>query len=184
MRVTIQRRFDFNFTGLTGLSGIIVAKGLFPFVMVLFLTLIFVIAFTTIPWVNAPQIGLVRGLILLFLLLIIIGYCKFVTGISFENDHMVITTWKKGVAFPLADINFIRVTYYSSWGIARFRVKQKDYNTTYFLWAPSFDRERYDLYMDLAMYIDEHSKSSWGVDVGTGQGKGMSTSKGERRGTS
>ncbi len=158
MNVILGRTFDFNVFKKVGLVGIVSGKGTMPTATISLLVGISVAGLAGMPWTAGLPSILFRIYVSVLMLLTIAAYFRFAVKISFATHHMGVVRWKNEEHFPLSDIQSLVLTYYPSWGIARLRAKGRNKNRTFFIWAPSYERERHALYLDLSRYINERFK--------------------------
>lgn len=129
--------------------GIISGKSVFFTFAASFLIVIFVTGFFLLPWTIDPSLIFMRVFLVLLVLIIIRVYARFIVEIVIDQEHLYIKTWEKDSIFSLIDIDTVKSTYYGSWGIVRLEIKRKGGSKVFFLWAPSFEKERYSLYLEM-----------------------------------
>lgn len=146
--------FNFNLQNKKGFREILWGKGIFFSITSMGLIFILIIGFTVMPWKTEPEEIMFKSFNLVFIILAIFQYYKAIIRVSFNENNFYIKVWKKERAYPLKDISQIKTTYFVSWNIVLIRIRGKYKNKFYILWAPSFDKERYDLFLNLKAYVE------------------------------
>jgi len=150
-----KKKFDFNVRNEKGWSAIFYGKGALLGATGLVIMLIFISGFVAMPWETQPAYIAARGFVILAVLYCVTVYHRAITKISLDENAIYVKTWTKDRRFPTQDINGIKTTYYVSWGIALIRVQRGNRSSLYFLWAPTFERERYDLYLEMKTCMEK-----------------------------
>jgi len=144
-----KRVFDYGSHSRDGIAAILYGKGVLVTSTVVWLMMIFVTGFFALPWITDPRIVIARGLLVLSVAGVIRGYSRLIISVSCGEENLYVRTCKKEIVYSLTDLNIIKFAYYRSWGIASVKVKGKGTGKTFYLWAPSFERERYNLYLEM-----------------------------------
>jgi len=154
MMMPEQVVFDFNSPNRKGLSAILYGKGVLFSATGLLVLLIVLIGFSASPWeMKLPNV-LMKSFFLLGAAYCIALYWRAIISVSFRDGELLLRTWTREKRFSIHDVGFVKTTYYHSWGIAAIRVRGKNKSGFYVLWAPTFDKDRYDLYVSMKNYID------------------------------
>lgn len=151
----MEMTFNFNFQNKKGIAEILFGKGMFFSFTFIWVIFIFVVGFIAMPWTISLQDIVFRGIMLSLIILLIIQYYRAIIEVSFDKNNMFIKIMKTGKPYPIKDISFVKFTYYSTWGIVSMYIKGKNINSFYILWAPSFDRDRYNLFLNMKDYIED-----------------------------
>ena len=80
-------------------------------------------------------------------------YFKALIEIAVETDTIKLRAYKFYTAIPDQEIKGITIKNFSTWGIIYFNFKTYKGTQVYFLWAPSFERERYELLLQLVTFL-------------------------------
>ncbi len=147
--------FNFNQQNRKDFAEIFFGKGLFFSITSTFLMIIFIIGFLVMPWKMNLQELTFRTFVLLFISLIIFQYYRAIIKMSFDENNLYVKIWKKEMVYAINDINQIKTTYFAAWGIVLISIKGKHKNKFYILWAPSFDKDRYNLFLNMKDYIEK-----------------------------
>ena len=160
----MKETFNFNYQNRQGLGEILFGKGIFISCIFIALTLIIITGFILMPWDTMRINVTFRGLILFCIFYCFYLYHKMIINISFDDNNLYIKTWKKEQIYPLKDIKQFKTTYYASWGIVLIYIKRKNKKKFYVLWTPSFDSDRYYLFLNMKNFIEKMER--WGGKVG------------------
>ena len=148
------RTFDFNLKKEKGLREILYGKGIhFTAVFLLALVALGVILLIT-PWQMDVRLMMFKAFVILAAAYFVSLYTRAIIKVSFDETNLYIKIWKEEITYSLDKIDFVRLTYQPSWGFVRMRIKGEDINKTYHLWAPSYERDRYDLFLILKDYAE------------------------------
>ena len=96
-----------------------------------------------------------RVFVLLLVSLILFQYYRAIIKMSFDKNNLYVKIWKKEKVYAVNDIIQIKTTYFSSWGIVFVLIKGRHKSKFYILWAPSFDKDRYNLFLSMKDHIEK-----------------------------
>ena len=148
-----KETFDFNFQNRVGLLGVFEGKGSFFSTMFFFFLVITITGLLVLPWQMDPRIILFRIIIICMIGYSIFFYSRAIYKMSFNEHEFKITAWKKDKCYAFNEVRKIKTTYYASWGIASIKIIGHKSNINYFLWTPSFDKERHNFFQNLQQCI-------------------------------
>ena len=163
-----QIKFDFNTKAATGLMSIIYGKGVMPSVTGVFLIALFLfIIFFLLPYRMDLGASVLRFLMALGCAFIIYFFIKSLIEVVIGEDNIQLRTFKRYRKILLESIRLISVYYFttSGWAFIRLKVNRKSF--VYFLWAPNFEPERYQLFLKFVNSIREESKGRFTVKFRT-----------------
>jgi len=143
------RTFDFNLKKQKGLREILYGKGIhFTSIFLLALVALGLILLIT-PWQMDVRLMMFKAFVIFAAIYFISLYIRAIIKVSFDETNLYVKVWKREIAYALDKIDLVKLTYQPSWGFVRMRIKGKDINKSYSLWAPSYDKDRYDLFLIL-----------------------------------
>lgn len=148
------RTFDFNFKKEKGLREILYGKGIhFTSVFLLALVALGIILLMT-PWQMDARLMMFKAFVILAAAYFFYLYVRAIIKVSFDETNLYIKMWKEEKTYTLKKIDSVRLTYQPSWGFVRVSIKGENINKSYHLWAPSYDRDRYNLFLILKDYAE------------------------------
>lgn len=154
MHTCEPRTFDFNLKKEKGVREILYGKGIhFTTTFLLALVALGIILLIT-PWQMDARLMMFKAFVILAAIYFVSLYIRAIIKVSFDETNLYIKVWKEEIAYTLDKIDLVKLTYQPSWGFVRMRIKGKDINKSYSLWAPSYDRDRYDLFLILKDYAE------------------------------
>jgi hypothetical protein len=150
--------FDFTLKENKGLRNIIHGKG-WPLVQgVIFFTFLIAVIFAAMPRIMELELILFRFFLLLLTTVNVLIFFRALIKVSIDETNLYVRTWKSEKSYTMKDINQIKITYLSI-GLITFTIKSKIKNHYYILYAPSFERERFDLFLTMRDYLHENLPS-------------------------
>jgi len=154
------KRVSLNFgEGKTGIQNLLQGKGfLFSCTFCLMnLLLILMFAFL-VPLDGELNYLLMRfGIIVVFAAITFL-FARSIIEIIAEEDNVQFRIFRKFNLFFVDKISFISILNFSTWGIISIYIKADNTSRLYFLWAPSFERERHKSFFDLLEYLKANTK--------------------------
>jgi len=154
------KRISLNFgKGGTGIQNLLHGKGLlfsWTFCLMSFL-LILMFAFL-VPLDVGFKYLLMRFMIIVVFIAITFLYCRSVIEIVAEEDKVQFRVFRKFHLFRVDIIRFVSILNFPTWGIVSIYIKTDHRSRIYFLWAPSFERERHKSLFDLLRYLKSNAK--------------------------
>ena len=154
------KRFSLSFReGRTGVQNLLHGKGfLFSCTFCLMsVLLILMFAFVVPPEVNLNS-SLMRFVIIVVFIGITFLFARSVIDIVGEEDSIKFRIFRKFHIFGADKISFISIFNFSTWGIISIYIKADNSSRVYFLWAPSFERNRYKSFLDFLEYLKDNPK--------------------------
>ncbi len=154
MQTFEPRTFDFNLKKEKGLREILYGKGIhFTTTFLLALVALGVILLIT-PWQMDARLMIFKAFVILAAVYFVSLYIGAIIKVSFDETNLYIKVWKGEIAYSLDKIDLFKLTYQPSWGFVRMHIKGKDVDKSYSLWAPSYDKDRYNLFLFLKDYVE------------------------------
>jgi len=159
-------RLDFNVKAQKGLMSIVYGKGIMLSIMALFLVILFLFfIFFLLPYKMELGINVFRFFIFLVCVFIVFLFSRSLVEILIEEDNIQIKTFKQYRRVLFEAIQLFNIFYFTTWGIALIQLRVDGKSSLYFLWAPKFEPERYQLFLRLISSIKEGSRGKFIVNV-------------------
>lgn len=154
------KRISLNFgKGGTGIKNLLHSKGILfscTFCLMSFL-LILMFAFL-VPLDIGPKYLLMRFMIIVVFLAITFLFCRSVIEIVAEEEKVQFRVFRKCHLFRVDTIRVVSILNFPTWGIVSILIKTDCRSRIYFLWAPSFERERHKSLLDFLGYLKSNAK--------------------------
>lgn len=157
-------RLDFNVKAKKGLMSVIYGKGIMLSITALFLVILFLFFILfLLPYKMEIGINVFRVFISLVCVFMLFLFSRSLVEILIEEDNIQIKTFKQYRKVLLEAIQLVNIFYFTTWGIALIQLRVGGKSCLYFLWAPKFETERYQLFLRLIDSIKEGSRGRFTV---------------------
>ena len=154
------KRVSLNFgEGKTGILNLLQGKGFLFSCTFCLMSLLLILMFAfLVPLDVELNYLFMRFIIIVVFISIAFLFARSVIEIVAEEDNLQFRVFRKSHLFLVDKINFISILNFSTWGIISIYIKADYRSRLYFLWAPSFERERLKSFLDLLEYLKGNPK--------------------------
>ena len=153
------KKIEFNFgkIGKPGLKGILYGKGLlFSLTYFGMMSLFIIMLFFLLPLKIELDFLFFRIGIILACFGLSYMFIKSLTEIVLGEDNIQFVIFRKYRIYLIETIRKIRVYYFTLWGLGAIYLKTENGSDVFFILAPNFQRERYNLFFKFVECLQEN----------------------------
>ena len=154
-------RIEVNFKEkeLAGLKAILSGKGFsFSFIYLFMMCMFIIIFFLLVPLAMDLEYLFFRIGIVLVSLGLSVVFVKSIIEIVVEEDNIQFVIFKKPKKYILEKIREIRLYYFTMLGLGAIHLKAEGESGLFFVLAPNFERERYQLFLKLVEILQGNQR--------------------------
>jgi len=156
---TKRMEFAFGGTDDNKLNSVIHGKGfLFTLLYFLMMLMFIIMFFFLVPFTMELKHSLVRLCIVLVCFGLSFIFARSLTQIVIEHDNIQFATFKRPQTFFLDTIRAIRIYYFSLFGLGAIKLTTDRNSRLFVVMAPSFQRERYELFFDFLFLLQSDGR--------------------------
>jgi hypothetical protein len=145
--------------GRSGINNLLHGKGFLFSCTFSLMALLLILMFTfVVPLGTELNYLAMRFIIIVIFIAITFLYARSVVEIVAEEDNVQFRIFRKFHLFLVDKISSISICNFSTWGIISIYIKADYSSRLYFLWAPSFERERYNSFLAFLEYLRNSPK--------------------------
>jgi hypothetical protein len=154
------KRDSLNFgEGRPGIQNLLYGKGFLFSCTFCLITLLLILMFALLVPVDGElNYILMRLMIIAVFIAITFLFASSVIEIVAEEDNVQFRIFRKFHLFLFDEIRSISICNFSTWGIISIYIKTDYRSKLYFLWAPSFEPERYKSSLEFLEHLKDNPK--------------------------
>ena len=151
-----------------GMTEILLAKGAVFTFTILFLVLIFLVFFFLFPFKMQGGLIIFRALAVLLSCLLLYLFVYSPVEIALRGDDILVRLFRKYRRFDVKHIKSITTYYFTTWGgISTIYFRATDKSNLFFIWAPRYEKERFELFIKFVDFLKENYGDKFAVKFKT-----------------